>query len=109
MSKMNLDRKGDGKSVKVRSALNSSSTTRADGDYTTDHFGVLPSQQGQTLSIDIMAGDQRVETLRVHTDDNLHQSIESGELLEFDYTVGANEFTITVGGWRRSIRIVDDM
>jgi hypothetical protein len=112
MSKMNLNKEGIGTRAAVRTALNeTSAATRAAGGptHTTDMFGVLPSKSGQTLSIEIMNGTQRLETLSVYTDDNLHQSIEAGDLLVFDYTLKSSTFTLTVGNWSENITIVKGM
>ncbi len=109
MSQMNLDKKGVGAPASVRAGLGATApeTRAATGTtHTTEIFGVLPSEPGQRLSVDIMNGTERLETLAVYTDDNLHQSIESGELLEFDYVLNSSEFTLTVGAWTRKISIV---
>ncbi len=109
-SQMDLNKKGVGDPVSVRAALVAASapTRAAEGTtHTTGIFGVLPSLPGQRLSVDIMNGTEKLETLSVHTDDNLHQSIRSGELLEFDYVLNSSEFTLTVGSWIKKISIVD--
>jgi hypothetical protein len=112
MSKMNLELQGSGNRAKVRTDLfETSASTRAvtGATHTTELFGVLPSESGQTLNVHIMNGTQRLETLRVYTDDKLHQSVESGELLVFDYTLKSSTFTLTVGNWSENITIVGGM
>ena len=110
MSQMSLDKEGLGTPVSVRAELEAApASTRAETGttHTTGIFGVLPSSQGQRLSVDIMRGTEKLETMTVYTNDHLHEKIESGELLEFDYVLDTDEFTITVGSWTQKISIVD--
>ena len=110
LSQMGLDKKGSGDPILVRSDLFEDPASRAAADrfHTTDVFGVLPSEPGKSVSVQIMNGTQILQTLRVYSDDNLHQIIESGELLEFDYEVGSSEFSISVNGFTQKI-IVEEM
>ena len=109
MSEMDLQRRGIGSKINVRAGLDETPAKTRDETgitHTTEIFGVLPSQAGQTLSVDVMNGTQKLQTLVVHTDDSLHQAISSGELLEFDYVLNSSMFTITVGPWTKKITII---
>lgn len=75
-------------------------------DYTSGRFGILPSAQYQTIAVDIISGDAVIATLTVPRD-RLPQGAVSGGLMIFDYSLGDNEFWITVDGYRQKIVIVD--
>jgi hypothetical protein len=108
MSQMNLSKQGVGEQVRVRTGIGETSpaTRAAEGTtHTTEIFGVMPSEPGRTLNVNIMNGTELVETLSVRTDERRHQAIESGELLEFDYVIGSGAFNLTIEGWTERIVI----
>jgi hypothetical protein len=86
--------------------------TRAEGDgtsYTTNIFGVLPSEENTDLAVKIMNGDDLIETLWINSDntDGTFRALNSGDLIEFGYRINAGEFTVKIKGWTHRIVLAD--
>lgn len=96
MTRMNLSKQGLGGEAEVYTGLYAD----GDGEYTyrTGTFGVLPSSSEQTLKVDIMNGMTVLYTLAVPRY-GMPQGAESGGWIVFEYTIGSNQFTITVGDY----------
>jgi hypothetical protein len=125
MSEMNLDLEGVGKELTVGAPLFEYSTILNNNlndieliqddidDLDDEHYlyttkgtvGVMPSKAGEPIYVQIYAGDKLLETLTVTSDDHLLQAIESGELLEFSYTLNSASFIIRIGDWTERIVI----
>lgn len=102
MSQMNLHKQGVGNPAVVKVPLSSD-----DGEtYATGRFGVLPSSEGQTVSVQVIGNDNVMATLTV-PENNLPKGAESGGLLIFEYALGETSFTITINDFTQKIEIVN--
>lgn len=103
MTRMNLGKEGTGGEAEVYTRL------YADGygeyTYRTGTFGVLPSSSEQTLRVEIMNGTTVLYTLTVPRY-GMPQGAESGGWIVFEYTIGSNQFTITVGDYTQKFYTV---
>lgn len=106
MSKMNMDKKGVGTPALLRKQLNCPANDNV--IYHTGRFGVLPPEEGKSVSVNISDGNNTLQTLTV-SDSALLDRVVSGGLIILEYTLGAPEFTIIAGGFRQNIVIIDDM
>ncbi len=104
MTSMDMDMKGVGNAAAVHSDLNCPSDDAV--NFTTGRFGVLPSANGQVVSVNIGDGTKMVATLTVPTS-ALPQGAVSGGLIIFEYTLNQPEFTIIIDGFRQNIVITD--
>jgi len=104
MSQMNLRKQGTGEPAVVNVPLICSDVD--DERYHTGRFGVLPSSEGQIVSVQIISLDNVVTTLTVPTN-TLPKGAYSGGLLIFDYTIGETYFYIEIDGWTIRIQIVE--
>jgi hypothetical protein len=101
---MNMQLHGTGSNAIVVTKLDN---PEKDGvRFTTGRFGIFPSAEGETISVEIFAGDARLATLNVPKE-NLPKGAEVGGLLVFEYTVNSGNFTLTVNGYRVNIYDVD--
>ncbi|MDR2815322.1 MAG: FimB/Mfa2 family fimbrial subunit [Proteiniphilum sp.] len=99
MSRMNRQLQGTGDRATVLKELGNPSNDSV--SYTTGRFGILPSSSGETISIEIYAGDVRIATL---TGPN---GAEAGGLMIFEYTLDTDSFTLIVDGYRVNVYNVD--
>lgn len=106
MTDMNMDRRGDGSAATVCATLGCPSGDKV--CYTTGRFGVMPSAEGQTVSVKVYDGSRTVATLDV-PQSLLPEGAVSGGLLIFEYTLNAPQFTVEVDGFRHNVVIIDDM
>jgi hypothetical protein len=104
MSGMNMQLLGTGKDAIVTTSLDNPSNDKI--HFTTGRFGIFPSAEGKTISIEIYAGNARVATLNVPRE-NMPKGAEAGGLLVFEYTINSDSFTLTVNGYRVNIYDVD--
>jgi hypothetical protein len=105
MSKMNMQLQGTGKKAIVVAGLENPDNGGI--HYTTGRFGIYPSADGETISIEIYAGNVRMATLTVPRE-NIPTGAESGGLLIFEYTLESDSFTLIINGdYRINIYNVD--
>lgn len=106
MTRMDMDFKGCGDEAIVHNKLLCPSADSR--NYSTGRIGLMPSAEGQTLSVDISNGVQNLITLDAPAN-LLPLGAFSGGLIIFEYTLNAPEFTIVVNGFRHNVVIIDDM
>ncbi|MDR0977335.1 MAG: FimB/Mfa2 family fimbrial subunit [Prevotellaceae bacterium] len=94
-SRANLEGKGSGGDKAVVAAfLNPSSSL-----YTTNIVPVMPSPDGQSVSVTILDGTETVATLSAPASVT-RVAAQSGGYILFDYTVNTASVTITVEDWQ---------
>lgn len=98
MSRMNMWKEGVGEEALVYVDLECSSA--GSQDYSTEQFCVLPSPAGEELSVSIYNSNSKLVTLTVPRD-NFPRGAQAGDLIIFDHTLGTNEFTLIVNGFRQ--------
>jgi len=109
MSQMNLRKQGVGSPAVINVPLILDSEDEIEGKtYVTERFGVLPSSQGQTVSVQIISNDNEIVTLTA-PENSLSKGAESGGLLIFEYVLGETSFTIIINDFIQKIEIVDGM
>ncbi|MDR0422814.1 MAG: FimB/Mfa2 family fimbrial subunit [Proteiniphilum sp.] len=101
---MNMQLQGTGADAIVPVALKDTGDKGV--SYATGRFGIFPSAEGKTVSIEIYAGDVRQATLNVPRE-NMPKGAEAGGLLIFEYTLNSGSFTLIVNGYRLNIYDVD--
>lgn len=106
MSQMDMNLEGVGNAADVHAKLICPLSDNI--NFTTGRFGVMPSQDNRTVSVDISDGASALVTLTVPTSALPQRSI-SGGLIKFEYTLGAPSFTIEMNGFRQVIVIVGGM
>ncbi len=104
MASMNMDGEGVGNAAAIYTDLNCPSNDAV--TYTTGRFGVLPSSEGQLVSVQIRDGASVIATLTVPSSVLPHGAV-SGGLITVEYTLNQPEFTIIVDGFRLNIVITD--
>jgi hypothetical protein len=103
-SGMNMQLLGTGANAVVVTDLKN---PNSDGiHFTTGRFGIFPSAEGETIRIEIYAGDARVAILNVPRE-NMPKGAEAGGLLVFEYEINSGYFFLTVNGYRVNIYDVD--
>ena len=98
MSRMNMWKEGVGEKSLVYVDLKNSQDDNQ--NYSTKPFCVLPSPEGEELSVCIYNGSNKLATLTVPRD-NFPRGAQAGDLIVFDYILGNSIFTLTVNGYRQ--------
>ncbi len=106
MSRMTMEKKGTGSPAVIVAAL--SRKAGSETGWTTGRFGVFPSGENQTVSVDIFSDGSLVKTLDVPRE-NLPRGATSGDLLIFEYTLGQAHYFLTVDGFTQKIVNVDSI
>jgi len=110
MSQMDLRKQGVGAQAVVSVPLLSCpSEEEEEGErFVTERFDVLPSANGQNVSVQVISNNRVAVTLTI-PQGSLPKGAESGELLIFEHTLGYPYFLIIVADFTIKIAIVDGM
>lgn len=104
MSRMNMSKEGFGTDALVYIDLDCPTGNAL--NYTTGQFSVLPSPEGQELSIGILNTNGSLTTLTV-PQDNMPRGAQAGDFIVFDYILGQTTFALTINGFRQVLSSVD--
>lgn len=101
MSGMNMNREGIGVEASVHCEMSKADTRADSGVYTTGKVGIMPSSEGQTLSLDIMYGGTMIARL------NTEDVSVSGGYIVVNYSLSNTYFEIVVNNFRKFVANVE--